>query len=312
MFHYLLVLLDDTSTSFCYLDNPNGKRNLMPLSTLKEALLYALKNNLQIQIVYPSYEIPDEYKDLIYEVDHTNIVPSTLGTYADVVVLHSCQDKLEDGAGSVIIRDKLSNILASKADIIALLTEIGNVSLIVTDIENLDDNNIIKYESFLNEISVVIEEALLKGKQVQFANITDRLTLSSMNNCNAGWRSITVAPNGKFYLCPSFFFEDTGNDVGDIHTGVEIRNSHLLKSKYAPICLNCDAFQCKRCVWLNQRLTNELNTPSHQQCIAAHSERNASMRLLNNIRKHGEYLTGVEIKPLSYTDPIEIIINQRH
>ena len=74
--------------------------------------------------------------------------------------------------------------------------------------------------------------------------------------------------------------------------------------EYAPICRHCDAYQCKRCVWLNRRMTHEINTPSHEQCVAAHIERNASRQLLQNIRRHGEFLPEIgEIKEIDYLDP---------
>lgn len=88
--------------------------------------------------------------------------------------------------------------------------------------------------------------------------------------------------------------------------GLDIKNSQLYKLLYAPICRNCDAFQCKRCVWLNRKTTYEINTPSHEQCVVAHLERNASRVLLNNIRKYGEYLPHIEIKEIKYLDPFDI------
>lgn len=72
-----------------------------------------------------------------------------------------------------------------------------------------------------------------------------------------------------------------------------------------PLCRNCDACQCKRCVWLNRKTTYELNTPSHEQCVVAHLERNASRELLAAIRKHGAFLPQQEIKEIDYLDPFD-------
>ena len=139
--------------------------------------------------------------------------------------------------------------------------------------------------------------------------------LEKMNNCNAGSENITLAPDGKFYICPAFYLADENEDfglgktkfsIGDLVNGLDIKNSQLYKLSYAPICRNCDAFQCKRCVWLNRKTTYEINTPSHEQCVVAHLERNASRVLLNNIRKYGEYLPHIEIKEIKYLDPFDI------
>lgn len=53
-------------------------------------------------------------------------------------------------------------------------------------------------------------------------------------------------------------------------------------------------------------MTYELNTPSHEQCVIAHIERNASRELLNRIRKHEKILSKQEIKEIDYLDPFEI------
>ena len=307
MFHYLVILLDDTSTSYCHADNPYIERNLIPFDTLKNAFLFALKSNLNVQLVYPNYEIPDDYKNLIFEIEHTDIVPATLTSEADVIVLDSVVDSVSGTPSNIIIRDNYRNFVTSYKRLVHFLKGGSNVSIVVKDIERITDTELTEYETLINNLETVIASSILNGKTLQLSNITDRLTLSHMNNCNAGWRSITLAPNGRFYICPSFFYENPENSVGDISNGINIKNDQLFKLSHAPICSICDCFQCKRCVWLNKLLTNEVNTPSHQQCVLSHYERNASRKLLEDIRLHGEYLNGVEIPAIEYLDPINII-----
>lgn len=89
---------------------------------------------------------------------------------------------------------------------------------------------------------------------------------------------------------------------------VAVHVNTVLGIKFIPGgCVNCDAYQCKRCIWLNRKTTCEVNTPSHEQCVVAHLERNASRVLLNNIRKHESFLPEKEeIKEIDYLDPFEI------
>lgn len=70
MLQYLIVLLDDTSVSYCHYSNAKTERKLIALSDLKEAVLFSMKRNLTIQFIYPDYALPPEYKDLIESV-HT-------------------------------------------------------------------------------------------------------------------------------------------------------------------------------------------------------------------------------------------------
>ena len=144
------------------------------------------------------------------------------------------------------------------------------------------------------------------------------MILEKMNNCNAGWENITLASDGKFYVCPAFYHSQIidgteisinevskkGYSIGNLISGLNIKNPQLYRLDHAPICSKCDAYQCRRCVWLNRKTTCEVNTPSHEQCVVAHLERNASRELLNNIRRHGYFLPEKEeIKKIDNLDP---------
>jgi hypothetical protein len=61
-------------------------------------------------------------------------------------------------------------------------------------------------------------------------------------------------------------------------------------------------------------LTYEVNTPSHEQCVVAHIERNASVRLLNELKNFSTFDLEKEIKPTDYLDPFDKIWygNQNH
>ena len=75
MMQYLVILLDDTSVSYCHADNPYTERRLIGLDDLKSGILYAMKENLMIQFVYPDHELPQKYLDVIDTIDHHDIVP---------------------------------------------------------------------------------------------------------------------------------------------------------------------------------------------------------------------------------------------
>ena len=95
MIQYLVILLDDTSVSFCHYQNDKKERNLMPFETLKAGIVYAMKENLNIQFVYPNYSLPKDYLELIDCIDHTDIKPASLGDEADVVVMDGINQVLD-------------------------------------------------------------------------------------------------------------------------------------------------------------------------------------------------------------------------
>lgn len=326
MLQYLVILLDDTSVAYCHADNPLKERNLIPLETLNKAILFGMKQNLMIQYVFPDYALPKEYSEVIESIDNVKIYPVGCkpvtgiedGNETDVEVANEVPEKVE--AKNLLLRLPFGKMLKQKDEIAKLFASGVRINLCITDVEKFTDEQIETYKQVLKEWNAVLLNLYKHGQSPQFNLLTDRMMLEKMHNCEAGVSNITLAPNGKFYLCPAFYYDEqtkvdnqlnhhqptSDNSVGDLENGLDIPNPQLLKLDHAPLCRNCDAYQCRRCLWLNRKLTWDLNTPSHQQCVMAHIERNASHDLLNDIRKVGEFMPNIDIKEINYLDPFEV------
>lgn len=274
----------------------------MPLDTLRQGIRFGMMENLMIQYVYPDKELPQEYQEMIESIDHSKIKPTIDG--ADVWVTESIKDIKADVP--IVWRTDKQNLFGSEADIKKAMENMPRLNIVLTDVETFTDEDFGKYKELLKKLAEHIEKLYVEGKAPQLNLLTDRMMLSKMNNCGAGDTTITLAPNGKFYVCPAFYYEDETDSIGNLEHGLNIKNQQLYKLEYAPICRHCDAYQCKRCIWLNRKTTLEVNTPSHEQCVMAHLERNASRELLNSIRKHGTFLPEQEeIKEIDYLDPFD-------
>ena len=310
MIQYIVILLDDTSTSYCHYTNEKADRRLIPLQTLKDGICYAMKENLNIQFVYPNYKLPKEYLAAIDSIDHTDIYPAEMSDNADVVVFDSliaAKDYVFKEEVAYLIRtDKVS--LFNEYKIIGeILDKVTRLNVVITDIETFTEDDFMAYKSLLSNLAERVEQIYVSGKSPQLNLLTDRIMLEKMNNCGAGDTSVTLAPDGKFYVCPAFYLSADGYTIGDMVNGLEIKNSQLYRLDHAPLCRRCDAWQCKRCIWMNRKTTLEVNTPSHEQCVVAHLERNASRKLLIDIRKHGKFMSGSEdIKEIDYLDPFDV------
>lgn len=310
MIQYIVILLDDTSTSFCHYTNEKADRRLIPLQTLKDGICYAMKENLNIQFVYPNYKLPKEYLAAIDSIDHTDIYPAEMSDNADVVVFDSliaAKDYVfKENVAYLIRTDKVS--LFNEYKIIGeILDKVTRLNVVITDIETFTEDDFMAYKSLLSNLAERVEQIYVSGKSPQLNLLTDRIMLEKMNNCGAGDTSVTLAPDGKFYVCPAFYLSADGYTIGDMVNGLEIKNSQLYRLDHAPLCRRCDAWQCKRCIWMNRKTTLEVNTPSHEQCVVAHLERNASRKLLIDIRKHGKFMSGSEdIKEIDYLDPFDV------
>ena len=318
--------MDDTSVAYCHAENPLKERNLMPIETLRKGILFGMKQNLMIQYVFPDYELPKEYAEVIESIDNVKIYPVgkkpetglNEESEADVEVANVIPEKVE--AKNLVLRLTFSEMLKQKDGIAKLFTQGKRINLCITDIELFTDEQIEAYIQVLDEWNVVLHDLYKQGLSPQFNLLTDRMMLEKMHNCLAGVSNITFAPNGKFYLCPAFYYDErmqvfnqmnhhqpsSNNSVGDLKNGLDIPNPQLLRLDHAPLCRNCDAYQCRRCFWLNRKLTWDINTPSLQQCVMAHLERNTSRNLLNDIRKIGEFMPNNDIKEINYLDPFEV------
>ena len=279
----------------------------MPLHILKAGIVWAMKENLNIQFVYPDYELPEMYKEAIESIDHTKIKPLGQVGEADGIVLKGWEDEVTEGTTCIIhsSRQELADHIVTLKE---WLDRVARLNVVLTDVETFTDKDIDGYKQALESIADIVVEMYQAGKGVQLNLLTDRLILTEMNNCNAGVNNVTLAPNGKFYLCPAFYYEDNSQSVGDLTTGLNIRNQQLLQLDHAPICRVCDAYHCRRCVWMNGRLTGDMNTPSHQQCVVSHIERNASCYLQRKLEKAGIQLRESQpIKEQKELDPFNIV-----
>jgi len=311
MLQYLIILLDDTSVSFCHYPNKETNRQLIDLDNLKNGIRFAMKQNLMVQFVYPDYKLPESYEAVIESIDHHKIKPGVLKEEkADVVVYDyttfAPKEIFTQKPGrTFVLRISKNELFNEYREIVRLLKSLNRLTLVITDIDTFREEDFDVYKRILSSLKTSMMEELKEGNIPQLNTLSDRIQLEEMNNCNAGIGNITLAPNGKFYICPAFYLEDKEDSVGDLTKGVVIPNKQLFKLDYAPICRKCDAYHCKRCVWLNRKTTLEVNTPSHEQCVTAHLERNTSRELLNELKGNG-YFPDKAIKEIVYLDPFEL------
>lgn len=322
MLTYLIILLDDTSVSFCHYDVAGKESHLIDIETLRRGIVWAMKENLNIQFVYPDYHLPEEYRTVIETIDHTKIGPVGCGERLDVIVTEDISgegDTLSivgneadmNESCTYVWRTTLKELNQQVNDVLTALSSIRRLNLVMTGIETWKQEEYDCYKDILNMLVDGVLELFKQGKNPQLNILTDRLSIGHMNNCGAGESSVTLAPDGRFYICPAFYngqHDDGVNKGLSIETGVlTIPNQQLYRLDYAPICRVCDAFHCRRCVWMNERLTYDVNTPSHQQCVVAHLERNASRRLQQKMLAVGIRMEETkEIPEVDYLDPFEL------
>lgn len=309
MLKYIVIELCNTSTSYCHYSNDCDTPELISIDNLKSAILFAMKQNLNIQFVYPDYDLPKEYHEAINSIDHVKIKSSNASDITDAdIIVHNGLNKISDFNW---IKGSVHVLRISKADMeyIPDLVDktkdtIARLNIVITNIETFNELDFENYKSTLQRLENLAIESLTNNHGIQLNLLTDRIILDKMNNCNAGHEAICVAPNGKFYVCPAFYHDTPKKSCGDLANGLNIKNPQLYRLDHAPICRHCDAYQCKRCIWLNHKTTLEVNTPSHEQCVTAHLERNSSRHIAEILKN--KYSADVQtIKDIDYLDPFD-------
>jgi len=305
MLKFIIVQLCDSSVSFCHY-KAKDKSNLISLKNLENGLLWAIKHSLDIQVLYPKYQLPEEYSVLLNQFPYVKIANEGLPD-TDIIVLDGWDSilRLETHIKQpVLLHSTYREFIIHQQQLGENLHKFSRLNIVFTDVHLFSDSDKSEYDNALSGLCDSIRNLYANKRIVQLNIITDRMMLSNMNNCNAGNETITLAPDGKFYPCAAFYL-DKFNDIGNPVDGLNIANSRLYKLEYAPLCRICDAYHCKRCIWLNKKLTLEVNVPSHQQCVMSHIERKASKRLLESIREFGDFAPDVVIPDIDYSDPFE-------
>lgn len=312
MLKYIVIPLADNAVSYCHYSQTKEKTSVISEDTLKKAIHYALIENLHTTFVFPNHSIPENYLDIINTISHTSIAPinSPYSPSANIIVA----DGIAELDCNKISNNQILVLRISCSEIDSIIQvykeargKVARINIIITDIDNSNDKVREEYKSILDKLQIIVSEEFQEDNHTQINLLSDRLYLNQMNNCNAGYESMALMPNGRFYPCPGFYYENPDEDFGNIEQGVCVRNQQLYKLDHAPICSHCDAYQCRRCVWLNRRTTLEVNTPSKEQCVWSHIERNASGKILSSIRKNmGEkVLQNISIPEIKYLDPFD-------
>lgn len=290
----------------------------MDIEVLKKVIFFAQKEGWLINFLVGDTPLPKEYVKAIDVINHILITPLPYpqDNVDDVLVLNDseCQnpDRIPNNLDKNVILRVNRNHLSNLAFFVKSL--IGKFRRLNITIENIDlftEDDFSLYEQQLHLLSQLYINQPNKEIPYEINILSDRLFLQQMNHCDAGVKHITIAPNGNFYICPAFYYEDQENECGDLKTGLQIKNGQLFQLDHAPICRTCDAYHCKRCVWLNKKTTLEVNTPSHEQCVVSHLERNTSLKILERIHQNCGFFD-TKIEKIDYLDPFDNLKKQKN
>ena len=191
MMKYLVILLSDQSTSFCYYNTSDniGEKRLMPLEILRNAIKYAFMEDLFIQFVLPPFSLPKEYEEIITSTKGSIIAPHSTSYNADVIVIDGFSELnnieiLKDV--SYVLRTDKKDFFEQYKEITRRIVEFSRLNIVLTDIESFIDDDFNLYKQILDEFTCSVKDIILSGKTIQLNILTDRLVKNEMNNLSYG------------------------------------------------------------------------------------------------------------------------------
>jgi CXXX repeat peptide maturase len=311
----VIIISGGDAPSFCYYETGN-KPEVMPTEMVEKSIEFCRGHQLSATIVYNS-KLAEQYSRLIDDFPHIKIVSSDaldkcdISGESDFVVMDDTSPAAFEIFNEKLKYNIIMRIHLSEAKRLPLMVYrhhrlFKRLNVVFKDVPDATEEALNRFRIDIQPFKEVMVELFRSGNLFECNMITDRMVLTGVNSCNAGISHVTIAPDGNFYLCPAFYYHNEHGPVGSLDTGVHIANERLLRLEYAPLCRLCDCYQCKRCVFLNKRMTHELNTPSHQQCVLSHHERNLSGMLLQKLQNRGTLADIKEIPPLFHLDPADI------
>lgn len=301
---FLQLITSDKIIPHCSYRNWRNSTEVMNSATIEKSLEFAQKNGYT-PVFLGEYKNPEnikmEFGSYIIKNGNTNQAFAE----NEILVFDNNVDSISETIGECILlidRENISNIFEFSKK---LFEKSSKINLRLENIETWTEETLNLYEKQLDKLTSFILESYRKGAPVEINVLTDILSLESLEDCGAGVTSFSVAPNGKIYFCPAFYFDNPENYIGSLDEGITVKNSYLLDAKKAPICSDCDAFHCNRCKFLNKKRTYEINTPSKMQCIISHTERNKARSLQLSLIKESNMEFTHTIKEIDYLDPLE-------
>ena len=297
----MLFITNDNITPHCRYSNVRNTNNEMTKEIIKDSIDFCKRNGFIPVILgersakYPEFEgymhfskMNNKNKNDVFIIEKEVRDVNISGEICIFKLDHNHIDKLYN-------------------NICKLLNNFKRINVVIDDVERWENQDIKSFEKQLENTRKYLLSKILNNEEVEVNCLTDRLYLDSMNNCDCGEETLTIAPNGKIYYCPAFYFYDESQDIGNIYDGINEKNHQLLKLENSPLCIKCDAYQCDRCKFLNYKLTEEINVPSKNQCVINHIEREQSRQLQQDLIKYDRTENMNFIRKINYLDPIENI-----
>ncbi len=262
---FLYMLESDDTIPYCNY-TPSGEWVMDP-KTFKAGLEYVEQHDM-VPVVVTNH--PQQYQERLKNVVHIMMFPAECGYERKSEVelnipIYTCGtsvvEKTVAGAVSCIINVE-ETYIGSLADMVEQLHKwYTRVNINKLHFEQWGEEALHQYEEEIQKIGRIMGGSGL--------NLIDE----SMNhNCEVGMKNYLLAPNGRIYACPAFYYagkEEENEEVhviGSLQDGIAERPKAAYNLKHSATCDECKNKHCAACLYVNYRETGDALVCAKKQC----------------------------------------------
>lgn len=276
------VLADDITPHCSYTTKSAGEIHKMSDEIVSAGLTYCHNHDLLPIFLDKTNHGLRKGKNVYYEIiDANRMGAGQIDSDVIEVLKPGYIVKVESRVANYIIQKE--NIHQIYDDLKCFYSTKYRINLFISDLDSWSESDIADYRSALIKVNQIIIDNYKNKRKIQLNVLTDRLNLIRPRDCGAGVSTVALAPNGKFYICPGFYFTDEKNFIGDIVNGIDEKKLRLCQREYSSVCRNCSITSCTRCLLLNKQSTREINTPGENQCKIQIANTEVSLMLRNKL-----------------------------
>lgn len=292
---YVNFITSDNITPHCGYQATEKGYDEMPGDVLEKGIRFCKENNLVPMFLGKCNHNLCEDKDHFFELLSANEQHPQNNF---ISIFDNCIDSAGEGSDVTILlvdKEHIGDIFSFCAGLSKYKVR---TNLFIQDLQNWGEDDIAEYDAQIVLLRELIEGCINEGRNYHINILSDFVYLQKPRDCGAGTTSVALAPNGKFYICPAFYFESEDNYIGNLTEGIKSIDKKFRLRSLSPICSYCDISNCSRCLYLNKKLTNELHIPPKVLCRINSIHRREAEKLKG-------FMAGKGLLPLDNKDRTE-------
>lgn len=249
---YLKIILSDKQISHCAYKNNLQTTNEMSDEMIEKAIDYCYKNFLIPIFIGNKYINIDPDNNIFFKISSNDSLRNN-----DVYIYNYNHPIEHIQALNYIITINRSNIECLSDNVMYISKYAKRINIFIEDLKDWTADEVYLYSK---ELEKIVEK--IKNNNINIKlNILER----KEQRCGAGISSITLAPDGNFYLCPAFYFNGMKDKaIGNIYDeDFTYKPQKNLRYKNFYQEKECNNHLITSCVYNNFICTGEVNVSSY-------------------------------------------------